>query len=146
MSQHDIERLPYDMPVKIDPGEYLVGVERIECWTFMGRQPKASLHCRIRQEGEFYDYPVAIHFNINSFKKTRSGHTVNAGWSSNVMRQYQMITGEKQMRKDRIRLNRFKEKLLIAKVVLVTKDREQCDLPEVSQYSTVSKIIKPMEI
>ncbi len=136
MAQVNDELIPL-----LKPGRYELCYEFHEAVQLF-RQPKLVIWFRVLDMGEHFGKFIPRYYNIKrTIGKKGRGGMFKAGRSSNFVREYARLFPNRISRLDRIPMEPFKGKRLIAEVRTVTRDREQEDLAASLHYSVVDRLL-----
>ena len=123
----------------IEPGEYEMTYALHRLSTSFGR-PNISVWFSVISHGPAFGLYLARHYNLEWVKK---GGIFKARRHSDCVREYIAVTGEPVKRTDRIPLkDRYKGRIIVAKVRTVKKDSKGQSLPELARYSVIERLIK----
>ena len=89
--------------------------------------------------GEYFHTQLARYYHVNSISKNG---TFNAGWHSDLVREYVRVLGERPNHRDRIPITRYRGRYILGPAYTVMKDRRQRELLEPAYYSVIDKLLK----
>ena len=123
----------------IAPGDYEVTYLFHRTSTSFGR-PNVTVWFSIISPGPAFGQYLARHYNLEWVKK---GGIFKARRHSACVREYIAVTGEQVKRTDRIPLkDRYKGRVILAKVRTVKKDSKGQKLPELTRYSVIERLLR----
>ena len=121
----------------IDPGEYEVTYALHRFSTSFGR-PNSTIWFSVISHGPAFGLYLARHYNLEWLKQGR----FKPKRHSDLVREYIAVTGEPVKRLDRIPLeDRYKGRVIRAKVRTVRKNGTQKLLPELARYSVIECLL-----
>jgi hypothetical protein len=123
----------------IEPGEYEVTFLFLRTSTAFNRH-SISLWFSIATFGPVFGLYLPRHYNMEWVKK---GGSFKARRHSDCVREFIAVTGGPVKRTDRIPLqDRYKGRVILAKVRTVKMDSKGQPLPELARYSVIEKLIR----
>jgi hypothetical protein len=89
--------------------------------------------------GGYFHTQLARYYHVKSSSKNG---TFNAGWHSDLVREYVRVLGERPNRRDRIPITRYRGLYILGRVYTVVKDRKQRELSGPAQYSVIGELLR----
>ena len=123
----------------IEPGEYEVTFHRL-CTSTAFNRHSIKLWFSIVTFGPASGLYLPRHYNMEWIK---NGGKFKARRHSDCVREYIAVTGEPVKRTDRIPLqDRYKGRVIVARVRTVKKDSKGNPLPKLARYSVIEQLLR----
>jgi len=127
-------------PALVKPGIYDVGFVSYSTWMMFGRAPKLTLMFKVLTMGEYFEVPLARHYNVKRLiDRSGSCGRFKVSFHCEFLREFATLFST-PVRLDRIPMSNFENKIFIAKVRTVTTGSGQRVKPEGLQYSVIDEI------
>ncbi len=129
--------------VHVPPDDYLLTYTNHQTRRIF-HQWKLYLTFAIADDGEHAGKELTRYYNIK-FVGRNENQRINAGWYSDLMREFVFLFDEKPRRPDEIPLTRFNNRTILGRVESVTKDQFGNPIPKPLHYSRIMKLIEVID-